>query len=235
MSLLAATAGACDGEGMSLRASTPAAVVRETLDVADWRRRVARTYAEVRAIAEDDPEAAHGVWVQQRDELFAEHPASPLDAGTRAAFAGLDVARYDPAFRFEVEVEPATLQRLDVTTGTDGVVPYERIGTVTLGDLGTVTVWALRSYAGGLFLPLRDGLAGRPGGTYGGGRYVLDTIKGADLGVRGCRLVVDLNFAYNPTCAYDPAWACPLPTRANTLAAPVPVGELAWPEPAPEA
>ncbi|WP_040399306.1 DUF1684 domain-containing protein [Cellulomonas massiliensis] len=217
---------------MSLRPSTPAAVVRETLDVADWRRRVARTYAEVRTIAEDDPEAAHGVWVQQRDELFAEHPASPLSAGERASFGGLDVARYDPAYRFEAEIEPTSVQRLDVATGTDGVVPYERIGTVTLGGLGTVAVWALRSYGGGLFLPVRDGLAGRPGGTYGGGRYVLDTIKGADLGVRQGRLVVDLNFAYNPTCAYDPAWACPLPTRANTLAAPVPVGELAWPEPA---
>jgi len=219
---------------MSLRPSTPEAVVREALDVADWRRRVAATYAQVRTIARDDPEGAHAVWVQQRDELFAEHPASPLDAAARASFAGLDVARYDPAFRFEVEVEPASLQRLDVTTGTDGVVPYERVGTVTLDGLGTVAVWALRSYGGGLFLPLRDALAGRPGGTYGGGRYVLDTIKGADLGVERGRLVVDLNFAYNPTCAYDPAWACPLPTRANTLATPVPVGELAWPEPAPE-
>ena len=72
---------------------------------------------------------------------------------------------------------------------------------------------------------MRDALAGTPGGTYGGGRYLLDTIKGADLGMSHDRLVIDLNFAYNPSCAYDPAWTCPLATRANTLAVDVPVGE----------
>ena len=194
------------------------------LEVADWRRRVTQTYAQVRALADEDPAAAHAVWVQQRDELFAFHPASPLTADARADFAGLDVASYDPAYRFEVEVEPAGPQRLDVATGTDGVVGFDRIGTVAPGDLGRLTLWSLRGYGGGLFLPVRDALAGH--GTFGGGRYVLDTVKGADLGCdRVGRLVVDLNFAYNPSCAYDPAWACPLATRANTLAVEVPVGE----------
>ena len=68
---------------------------------------------------------------------------------------------------------------------------------------------------------------GKPGGTYGGGRYLVDTIKGADLGsdAAGGTIVLDFNFAYNPSCAYDPAWACPLATRGNVLPAPVPVGE----------
>lgn len=198
------------------------------LDVADWRRRTARTYADVRALATDDPAGAHAVWVQQRDELFAFHAASPLSPDARAAFAGLPVAPYDPAYRFEVAVEPAGEQRLDVSTGTDGVVGYDRIGAVVLGDLGPLALWSLRGYGGGLFMPVRDALSGDR--TYGGGRYVLDTIKGADLGVDHVgRLVVDLNFAYNPSCAYDPAWACPLPTRANALDAAVPVGELAPP------
>jgi len=195
------------------------------LEVADWRRRTAQTYAQVRALALDDPAAAHAVWVQQRDEVFAFHPASPLTADARAEFEGLDVAPYDPAYRFEVEVEPAGQQRLDLTTGTDGVVGFDRIGAVELGDLGRLTLWSLRGYGGGLFLPVRDALAGHS--TFGGGRYVLDTIKGADLGCdRVGRLVVDLNFAYNPSCAYDAAWSCPLATRANTLTAQVPVGEL---------
>ncbi len=66
------------------------------------------------------------------------------------------------------------------------------------------------------------------GGTYGGGRYLLDTIKGADLG-RGAApdtLVIDFNFAYNPSCAYDPMWACPLAPAGNVLPVAVPVGEL---------
>ena len=194
--------------------------------IADWRREVAQMYAEVRRIAASDPQAAHGVWVQQRDELFASHPASPLDVVASASFAGLDVAPYDPDYRFEVAIEPAGQQRMDVGTTTDGVVPFERIGTVELGSLGTLALWALKTYAGGLFLPVRDALAGTS--TYGGGRYVLDTVKGADHGMAGDRLVVDLNFAYNPSCAYNPAWTCPLATRANTLAAAVPVGELAF-------
>ncbi|ACZ22811.1 Protein of unknown function (DUF1684) [Sanguibacter keddieii DSM 10542] len=205
---------------------TPAA--DSVLAVADWRRRTAATYAHVRELAVDDPAAAHAAWVRDRDEMFATHPASALGDAGRASFTGLDVAPYDPAFRFEVEVQPAPEGRLDVATGTDGVVPFERVGLVELDGLGTLGLWALRSYGGGLFVPLKDSSAGQAGGTYGGGRYLLDTIKGADLGqTAGGRLVLDLNFAYNPSCAYDPAWACPLAPPDNTLAVPLPVGERA--------
>ena len=122
-----------------------------------------------------------------------------------------------------------TATRIYVTNEMSGdltiVDPHARrtIGRVALGDLGRVDVWWLASYGGGVFLPLRDGSAGA--GTYGGGRYLLDTVKGADLGSTGDRLVVDLNFAYQPSCAYDEAWACPLPGPTNTVAVPLPVGE----------
>lgn len=81
-------------------------------------------------------------------------------------------------------------------------------------------------FAGLTVLPLRDGGCGRPGGGYGGGRYLLDTVKGAFLGGHGSRLVVDLNFAYAPSCAYNPAWAYPLPPPGNRVDTVVPVGEL---------
>lgn len=202
----------------------------DALAVADWRRRVAQTYADVRRLAVDDPAAAHAEWVARRDELFATHAASPLRPAAKAVFTGLDVAPYDPAFRFELRVRATLPQRLEVATGTDGVVPFDRVGRVELDGLGTLTVWALRTYGGGIFVPVKDRTSGRA--TYGGGRYVLDTVKGADLGraVDG-GLVVDLNFAYNPSCAYDPAWACPLATRGNVLDAEVPVGERV-PDPA---
>ncbi|MDQ1615354.1 MAG: uncharacterized protein QOJ60_1293 [Actinomycetota bacterium] len=194
-----------------------------SLTLLDWRRRVAAMYAEVRASA--DPASAHETWRQRRDRLFAEHPDTPLLPEDRASFTGLDVAPYDPAYRFEVpvdtDVEP---QHLEVPTATDGVVPFERKGVVRLGDLGSLDVWWLDSYGGGVFLPVKDALAGRE--TYGGGRYLLDTVKGADLGsTEDGNLVVDLNFAYNPSCAYDPAWVCPLAQPGNTLAVPLPVGE----------
>jgi uncharacterized protein (DUF1684 family) len=111
-------------------------------------------------------------------------------------------------------------------------VPFERIGLVELPDVGTLDVWRLRSYGGGIFVPVKDALAGVHGGTYGGGRYLLDTIKGADLGPgttagseSAQRLVLDFNFAYNPSCAYDPAWACPLAPKGNIVAGEIPVGE----------
>jgi hypothetical protein len=87
-------------------------------------------------------------------------------------------------------------------------------------------VWWLDSYGGGVFVPIKD--ASGPHATYGGGRYLIDTVKGADLGgdVLGGELVIDLNFAYNPSCAYDPAWSCPLAPAANTVPAGVNAGEL---------
>ena len=193
------------------------------MDVLDWRRRVAAMYRDVRA----DPDTAHAHhrWAEARFALLATHPASPVAAADRAAFAGGRVAPYDPAFRFVVpidtRIEP---ERREVQTGTDGVVSFERIGTVNLGGLGSLDVWWLDSYGGGIFLPVHDATSGVT--TYGAGRYLLDTTKGADLGGDASGLVVDLNFAYQPSCAYDEAWACPLPGRGNRLAAAVPVGEM---------
>jgi uncharacterized protein len=192
-----------------------------TLTLLDWRRRVAGLYTAARSAA--DPERGWRLWRDGRDELFASHPDSPLDAAARARFTGLPFADYDPSLRFEAELSPAEPQRLEIPTTTDGVVPFERIGVVTLADVGTLDVWWLAGYGGGVFLPLRDGTAGQ--GTYGGGRYLLDTVKGADLGGDGARLVVDLNFAYHPSCTYDPRWSCPLAPEGNRTDVPVIAGE----------
>ena len=192
-----------------------------TLSLLGWRRRTAALYTAVRAAA--DPEAGWRTWRDGRDELFASHPDSPLGDAARAGFRGLPFAPYDPALRFDVPLDPAGPERREVPTASDGVVPFERIGRVALGELGRVDVWWLGSYGGGVFLPLRDGSAGA--GTYGGGRYLLDTVKGADLGSTGDRLVVDLNFAYHPSCAYDPRWSCPLAPEGNRIDAPVAAGE----------
>jgi uncharacterized protein (DUF1684 family) len=195
------------------------------LEVADWRRRVFVLYAEVRATT--DLPAAHDLWRRTRDDLFATHPSSPLLPEDRAAFTGLPIEPYDPAWRFEVPIASAEPRHMDVETGTDGVVPFDLLGTVDLPGVGPLDVWRLASYAGGIFLPIKDGLHGKHGGTYGGGRYLLDTIKGADLGPGTTpeSLVLDFNFAYNPSCAYDPAWACPLAQPGNTTALEIPAGE----------
>lgn len=190
--------------------------------VLDWRRRTTALYAEVRAGM--NPAEAHQLWVHGRDHMLREHPASPVPADTRHQYPGADVADYDPAYRFVVPVDTNVpgLER-QVMTGTDGVVTFRQIGRIHLPQVGSLDVWWLLSYGGGLFVPIRDATSGRT--SYGGGRYLIDTIKGADLGGGSDHLVADLNFAYQPSCAYDPAWACPLPSSENTIATEVPVGE----------
>ncbi|MFZ3452900.1 DUF1684 domain-containing protein [Arthrobacter sp. 7Tela_A1] len=204
--------------------ASPASALR----TADWRRHMFGIYDQVRRAAEEEsPSAAHFLWRRERDRLFASHPASPLGDEAKARFEGLTVAPYDPELRFQAAIDDdGAGEHLEVATGTDGTVYFERLGTVST-PVGGLAVWRLATYGGGLFLPLRDGLAGKPDGTYGGGRYLLDTIKGAHLGEgSGDSLVLDFNFLYNPSCAYDEAWACPLPGPDNRVTEPVYAGEL---------
>ena len=205
-------------------------VGRDELELADWRRRVGTLYAAVRA--ETDPATGHALWRAGRDALFREHPQSPLPPGDPLRKTGLPCWPYDPDLRLEVALAPVPegTRTLELPSGETGSTLLRAVGTVELpGSVGaSITLWWLEQYAGGLFLPLRDGTAGGAdpaAASYGGGRYLLDTAKGADLGVRDGRLVVDLNFLYHPSCRYDDAWLCPLAPPENTVAARVEAGE----------
>jgi uncharacterized protein len=196
-----------------------------SLSLLDWRRRVAELYAAIRASG--DPRVGHELWRATRDDLLANHPDSPLPPAARGQFQGLRVAPYDASLRWELEIDTEVRpERLTIATGTDGVVPFDRIGVVHLPAVGDLDVWWLASYGGGVFVPFRDSTAGTE--SYGGGRYLIDTTKGADLGGTDRTLVVDLNFAYNPSCAYDASWACPLAPAGNVLSHSVHAGELAF-------
>ena len=195
-----------------------------TLELLDWRRRVFALYAEVRATA--DPEAAWRHWRATRDELFRSHPQSPLPAAARARFAALDYFPYDPSYRVAAELRPLEAEPTPVAASGGQTVlfrPFARASFTLRGEPAELDVHWLDAYGGGLFLPVRDATSGAT--SYGGGRYVLDTVKGADLGADGGRLVVDFNFAYNPSCAYDPGWVCPLAPPGNRLALAVEAGE----------
>ncbi|MEU2201233.1 DUF1684 domain-containing protein [Isoptericola sp. NPDC019482] len=191
------------------------------VELADWRRRVAELYAAVRAAP--DPASGHATWRAGRDALFRDHPQSPLPAGDPLRATGLPSWPYDPTLRFEVPLRPAPAARLELDTGADGTTTMERVGVLELPGVGALDAWWLAQYGGGLFVPLRDGTAGDE--TYGGGRYLLDTAKGADLGGRDGLVVVDLNLAYHPSCRYDPAWTCPLASAGNRVDVPVRAGE----------
>jgi uncharacterized protein len=200
------------------------------LHLASWRRRVSELYAAVRRADPADGASVITRFRFDRDEMFRSHPESALTVVERGAFRGLQYYPYDPVWRLQglvtYEVERTTF---DVELGRDGILRYTRIGTVAFRFAGAthqLVVYWIEGYGGGLFLPFRDSTCGTT--TYAGGRYLLDTIKGADLGSDGDRLVLDFNYAYNPSCAYNPRWVCPLAPDENTLGLAVEAGEKTY-------
>jgi len=193
------------------------------LELASWRRAVGELYAAVRA--EDDPQRGHALWRHGRDELFRSHPQSPLPPGDPLRMTGLPYWPYDPHLRFDVSLLQADEDVSLSLPTSEGTIPMTRLGRVHLPVPvdAVIDVWWLRQYAGGLFVPLRDGTAGES--SYGGGRYALDTAKGADLGGRAGRLTIDLNFLYHPSCRYNDAWMCPLAPPGNSISIQVSAGE----------
>lgn len=191
-------------------------------DLADYRRRVADLYAQVRRDGEG--EEVWASWRAGRDELFATHPQTPLD--DPAAATTTPFFPYDPAYRVLAPIRMLDGVDIDLGHSGEGATGFVAFATATV-DLptgeATLTLYWLRGYGGGVFLPFRDATNGFE--TYGGGRYLLDAAKGADLGGSGDRVMLDFNYAYHPSCVYSPRWSCPLAPPANHLAIPVRAGE----------
>ena len=223
--------------------------VAATLTLADWRRTIGSLYADVRRLAETEPAAALDHWRTTRERLYREHPQSPVPADRRATFRARHFD-HDPALRFELAVEPLTDSTMaagpapfggtidfeatpgglaiELPVSAGGAMAFRRFGAVTIplpGGPRRLELYWMEGYAGGLFLPFRDATNGTE--TYGAGRYLLDAAKSADLG--GDReagtLILDFNFAFQPSCAYDPKWACPLAPASNRLDVPIRAGE----------
>jgi uncharacterized protein len=193
----------------------------DDLDLADWRERVARLYLGPASLDE---------FRRGRDDLFASHPQSPLPPTVRAGFGGLPYYPPNPSAVVEALLRPASGPLEVDTGGPDGVVRYRRVAVADTPH-GPLTLFWIDAYGGGLFLPLRDGTSGH--GSYGGGRYLTDTVKGTFgrglVALDNDRARLDFNYLYNPSCAYDDRWACPLAPRENWLQARIEAGEQTWP------
>jgi uncharacterized protein (DUF1684 family) len=202
-------------------------IPNDPFGLAHWRRTIAETYAEIRRTPHSDQSRAWEAFRAARDELFVSYAQTPLTPEQRARFSGLDYYPYDPVWRtigtLDRDVERETFS---VDLGPDGVLHYMRVARVrfTLGArLAELSVFWIEGYGGGVFLPFQDATRGQE--TYSGGRYLYDTIKGADLGVSTEEIVLDFNYAYNPSCAYDDRWVCPLSPPENRLPFAVQAGE----------
>ncbi len=186
----------------------------------DYRRQVFELDAEIRRA--DNPRVAHERWCTARRRLYESHGQSPLPEALRASFGGPYVWEYDPDWRLLATVEPVAEEAFELPASGDTTMRFVRFARAHAGAVSLDMYW-LDAYGGGLFVPFADATSGKQ--TYGAGRYVLDTIKGADLGTRDGRLVLDLNFAYQPSCSYDPRWTCPLSPPVNRLDVAVRAGE----------
>lgn len=198
--------------------------VAEVIALGDWRRRIAELYAEIRATS--DREAAWRRWTEERARLFREHSQSPVPTLERGTYAGPHVYAHDPSWRVLASVDGAEPARFELPTSRRETMSFTRFGVARFtigGHRLSLDLYWLEGYGGGLFVPFTDLTSSTE--TYGAGRYVLDSIKGADLGLQDGRLVLDFNYAYQPSCSYDPRWSCPLAPPANRLAVSVRAGE----------
>jgi uncharacterized protein (DUF1684 family) len=196
----------------------------DRLWLADWRIQVNALYADVRGLAETDLEAALAHWRTSRERLFRDHPQSPVPASLRPTFRAHHFD-HDPALRFTVPIEPAPppapgAMALELPNSGQDTLSFSRLGRIQLplpDGARSLSVFWMAGYAGGLFIPFRDGTNGVE--TYPAGRYLIDGAKGADLGgdAEAGTITVDFNFAYQPSCAFDPRWACPLAPPENRL------------------
>jgi len=197
--------------------------VQDNLDLVDWRRRVGDAYRLPSLEA----------WRAARDRLFRDHPQSPVPPAERASFRGLRWFPVDPTYRVAARLLPGDGAVVEIDTGgDDGVIRYRRAGSLHFRlheEDCSLMVLAMIGYGGGLFVPFRDSTSGTE--TYGGGRYLVDTVKNTDAGcleitVGSPDVVIDFNFAYHPSCVYSPRWTCPLAPAENWLRVPVRAGEM---------
>ena len=164
---------------------------------------------------------------KSKDDHFAKDPHSPLTQDQRRRFQGLAYYPEDPGLQFILPLKEAPEQDkqvIEMATSTGDFQPHLRWGTLTFsveGQSATLTVY--RGADGGeFFLPFADTTSGE--GTYGAGRY-LDLVALDDNHV-----LLDFNYAYNPYCAYNSSWSCPIPPAENRLRVPIRAGEKIYPD-----
>lgn len=196
----------------------------DRIQLADWRRQVTEMYSRIR---QQDPERGWDSFRRERDILFKTHHQSPLSGPQRERFKNLEYFPYDAQWRLLAHLQPpSSPSPIEVDLGADGNFRITEIGQVRIRPNAMLSLFWVEGYGGGLFLPFADGTNGET--TYDGGRYLLDGIKGADLGMQGEQLILDFNFAYNPSCVYDERWVCPLPPDQNRLPFDMEAGEKAF-------
>jgi uncharacterized protein (DUF1684 family) len=155
-----------------------------------------------------------------KDAFFKSDDDSPLTSGQKQNFEGLKYYPENERLRFEVDVEVFMNQNvMQMATSTGEVAAYQRWGIFRFevdGQEASLTLYR-DLQMGMLFLPFVDATAVEE--TYGSGRYLEPEIIGND------RIRIDFNLAYNPYCAYNQNWSCPIPPDENHVDVLIRAGE----------
>ncbi|MFH1567170.1 MAG: DUF1684 domain-containing protein [Gemmatimonadota bacterium] len=158
-----------------------------------------------------------------KDSLLKYGSDSPLPAPERAGFGGLAYYPFDPRYRLAGDLQIYGRQRLIEIPATGGATTtVERFGRFVATFEGmTFSLEVYRSpEVDQLSVYFTDQTNGSQ--TYGGGRYA--PVRALGEG----RYLVDFNEAYNPYCAYNHDYVCPLPPPQNRLSFAVRAGEMAY-------
>jgi uncharacterized protein (DUF1684 family) len=157
---------------------------------------------------------------KQKDHYLGSAPDSPI--GDATGFDGLDYYEENPSLALELELIPGDGSDVRVQTSDGQERVYTREAHISFeidGAEVSLTLYGT-NHNDGYFLPFRDATSGKE--TYGAGRF-MDIEPAAEGKVR-----VDFNLAYNPYCAYDDGYSCPLPPAENWLTVPIPAGEKTY-------
>ena len=159
----------------------------------------------------------------EKDDFFRTSPHSPLTSAQKRAFHGLRYFPENPELDLEVEIEEfLSKQAIEMQTTTGDIQTYERFGRFRLAVDGQEAWLTVYHNENGYFLPFVDSQSGKE--TYGAGRY----LEPEEL--VGGRFRVDFNLAYNPYCAYNEHWSCPITPAENRLKVPIRAGEMVFEE-----
>jgi uncharacterized protein (DUF1684 family) len=159
----------------------------------------------------------------EKDEFFRSDPHSPLKPEQRQSFTGLRYFPENPDLDLELEIEEfSEKQTVVMQTTTGDVQEYVRFGRVRFTIDHDDVELTLFHNPHGFFLPFADSLAGVE--TYGAGRYLEPEL------LPNGRLHVDFNLAYNPFCAYNELYSCPITPAENRIKVPIRAGEKVFEE-----
>ena len=161
---------------------------------------------------------------RSKDDFLARDHHSPLTDEQQRSFSRLSYYDENSALRLELEVGTFdTDEAIEMQTSTGDVASYVRWGKVAFqvdGEPAELTVFKDTS-GGEFFLPFADATSGDE--TYPSGRYLeIYELHGGD------KVVLDFNYVYNPYCAYNEQWSCPLTPFENRLKVPIRAGEKSF-------